>query len=357
MTERSEGTGDAVERGEGTGDAVERGEGTGDAVERGRARGDAPVLALDLGGTQLKAGVMAADGSLIHTERRPTRAERGPDAVIDTLLTCASDLAERYRPAAAGIVVPGIVDEPSGVAVCAVNLGWRRIPVRQWLAEELGVPVAFGHDVRAGALAEARLGAGRGCDSFLFVPVGTGIAAAVMHNGQALAGAHGAAGELGHLVVRPDGEPCPCGSRGCLETLASASAIARRYRHATGEDGVSAKDVHERAQAGDAAAAEIWCDAVDALADGLTAGITLYDPQAVVVGGGLARAGKPYFDALKAAIAKRLTFQSGPRIVPASLGHQAGCLGAALLAQDLQRAAGATSAGQPPRRRAARRAG
>ncbi|MEU9045955.1 MULTISPECIES: ROK family protein [unclassified Kitasatospora] len=298
------------------------------------------VIALDVGGTQIKAGVVAEDGSLVHSERWFTRADRGPDAVLDTVLTCAADLAGRYAPRAAGIAVPGIVDEASGTSVFAANLGWRRVPVRDWLAEALGLPVAFGHDVRAGGLAEARLGAGRGCRSFLFVPVGTGIASAIVLDGKALTGSHGYAGELGHLTVRPAGEPCPCGSRGCLETVASASAIARRYRDVTGAadvgaKAVSAKDVRERAASGDVVAAEVWREAIDALADGLSAAITLLDPERIVIGGGLAGAGAAYFDPLRAALAERLSFQKAPRIVPAELGHQAGCLGAALLAQDL----------------------
>ncbi|MFD7908884.1 ROK family protein [Kitasatospora sp. NPDC059722] len=293
------------------------------------------VIALDVGGTQIKAGAMADDGTLVHTERRPTLAERGPDAVVDTVLGFAADLARTFTPSAVGIAVPGIVDETTGTAVFAGNLGWQHVPVRSWLTEELGLPVAFGHDVRAGGLAEARLGAGRGCRSFLFVPVGTGVAAAVMLDGRALAGRHSGAGELGHLRVRPDGEPCPCGGRGCLETVASAAAIARRYGRATGETGLGAKEVQQRAADGDDVAAGIWQDAVEALADGLAAAVTLLDPERIVIGGGLAQAGASYFDPLRSALADRLTFQGMPRIVPARLGHQAGCLGAALLARDL----------------------
>ncbi|TQF01442.1 ROK family protein [Kitasatospora acidiphila] len=298
--------------------------------------GGVPVIALDVGGTQIKGGVLADDGTLVQSERRPTRAERGPDAVLDTVLAFAADLTERYRPAAAGIAVPGLVDEASGTSVFAANLGWRQVPVRDWLAEELDLPVAFGHDVRAGGLAEARLGAGRDCGSFLFVPVGTGIAAAIMVDGRALTGGHGLAGELGHLAVTPDGEPCPCGGRGCLETVASAAAIARRYARRTGTPAVSAKEVSRRAADGDTEAAAVWQEAVEALADGLSAAITLLDPERVVIGGGLALAGAPYFDALRAALAERLTFQASPPVVPAALGHQAGCLGAALLAQQLR---------------------
>ncbi|MFG2848688.1 ROK family protein [Kitasatospora sp. NPDC048296] len=293
------------------------------------------AIALDVGGTYIKGAAVAEDGSLRHTERWFTRAERGPEAVLETVLDCAAELAGRFRPAAAGVAVPGIVDEGAGTAVLAANLGWRDVPVRHWLSEHLGIPVAFGHDVRAGGIAEARAGAGRGSRTFLFVPVGTGIAAALMVDGRPLTGSHTRAGELGHLVVRPGGEPCACGGRGCVETFASAAAIARRYTAATGEPDLTAQQVAERATAGDRTAAAVWQEAVDALADGLASAVTLLDPERVVIGGGLARAGEPYFAPLREALAARLTFQAMPQLVPAELGHEAGCYGAGLLAQDL----------------------
>lgn len=308
--------------------------------EQTAASVDRSVIALDVGGTQIKGGVFTGNGTVQHSEQWLTRAERGPNAVIDTILRCADELAglatRSGRPAeAVGIVVPGIVDETAGIAVHSTNLAWHKVPMRHTLAKRLDLPVAFGHDVRAGGLAEARLGAGRGCHSFLFVPLGTGIAAAVMTDGQALPGAHGSAGELGHLVVRPGGDPCTCGSHGCLETLASASAIARRYTHATGEPHVTAQEVDRRAQAGDPEATRIWGEAIEALADGLATTVTLLDPERIILGGGLAKAGETLFAPLRTALTQRLTFQHAPQLLPAELGHQAGCLGSALLAQDL----------------------
>ncbi|WP_084715094.1 ROK family protein [Streptacidiphilus rugosus] len=290
---------------------------------------------------------MAADGSVLHTAAAETGAERGPDAVVENILTLAGTLAARHRPVAAGIAVPGVVDETTGVCVFAAHLGWRDVPVQRWLEEELGLPVALGHDVRAGGLAEARLGAGRGCRSFLYVPVGTGIAAAILLDGRTLRGGHGGAGELGHLVVRPGGDACRCGNRGCLETVASASAIARRYREAAG-DAVTADQVALLAREGDPVAAGIWREAVDALADGLAAGATLLDPRRIVLGGELARTGPALFDPLRAALAQRLTFQTVPEVTAAALGRRAGSLGAGLLALDLRQA---RRAPRSPRRR------
>ncbi|TYC68216.1 ROK family protein [Streptomyces sp. CB01881] len=297
------------------------------------------VIALDVGGTHIK-GAVVQDGRLVDSAQWHTRAGRDPDAVIETVLGCADELVTRALrhgggPAAAGVVVPGLVDEEAGTAVLAANLGWRDTPVRRWLAEHLDLPVAFGHDVRAGGIAESRLGAGRDCRNFAFVPVGTGIAAALVIDGRPFPGDHGFAGEFGHLVVRPGGDRCACGNRGCLETVASAAAVARRYAGASGETGVSAKDVLRRAQEGDGPAVQVRDEAVDALADGLAALTVLLDFERIVIGGGLAEAGEPFLNPLRTAVAERLTFRAAPRLVAAELGHRAGSLGAALLAQDL----------------------
>ncbi|MFJ7245035.1 ROK family protein [Kitasatospora sp. NPDC098652] len=314
------------------------------------------VIALDIGGTEIKGAVVAEDGTVLRSERRSTRPARGGGAVLDTVLGCAAELAELARragapPRAVGVVAPGLVDETAGTVVKAVNLDWHDLPIRDRVAEHLGLPVAFGHDVRAGGLAEARLGAGRGSDSFVFVPVGTGIAAAVVTGGRPQSGARGIAGELGHLVVRPGGERCACGGRGCLETVASASAISRRHARLTGAPDLGAEDVHRRATAGEPVAAQVWAEAVAALADGLAATTALLDPERIVIGGGLARAGAALLTPLGTALAERLAFRTPPRLVAAEHGRSAGCLGAALLARDLlarELSAGDLPAGDVP---------
>ncbi|MGX1312877.1 glucokinase [Streptomyces calvus] len=300
------------------------------------------VIALDVGGTGMKAALVGADGELLHRARRATGRERGPDAVVADILDFARDLRahgiDRYgEPAsAAGVAVPGIVDEADGVAVYAANLGWRDVPLRALLAERLGgIPVALGHDVRAGGLAEGRIGAGRGADRFLFVPLGTGIAGAIGIDGRVEAGAHGFAGEIGHIVVRPGGAPCPCGQRGCLERFASAAAVSEAWAAACGDPGADAADCAKAVASGDARAIEVWQEAVDALADGLVTALTLLDPRTLIIGGGLAEAGETLFTPLREAVRRRVTFQKLPSLVPAALGDTAGCLGAGLLAWDL----------------------
>jgi glucokinase len=300
------------------------------------------VIALDVGGTGMKAALVGADGALLYEARRPTGRERGPDAVVETILSFAADLrdhgAEHFGEGAlaAGVAIPGIVDAENGIAVYAANLGWDNVPMRGLLAERLGgVPVALGHDVRTGGLAEGRLGAGKGADRFLFIPLGTGIAGAIGINGAIEAGAHGYAGEIGHVVVRPDGPQCGCGQRGCMETIASAAAVTRAWAAASGDPTADAADCAKAVESGDPAAVRVWRDAVDGLAAGLVTALTLLDPRTLIIGGGLAEAGETLFGPLRAAVEERVTFQKLPTIVPAALGDTAGCLGAGLLAWDL----------------------
>ncbi|MEV8065522.1 ROK family protein [Streptomyces sp. NPDC085995] len=300
------------------------------------------VIALDVGGTGMKAALIAADGTLLHQARRATGRENGPDAVVENILGFTAELralgAERFGEpaAAAGVAVPGIVDEERGVAAYAANLGWRDVPLRALLAERLGgIPVALGHDVRTGGLAEGRIGAGKGADRFFFVPLGTGIAGAIGIDGRVEAGAHGFAGEIGHIVVRPGGTPCPCGQRGCLERFASASAVSQAWAEACGDPQADAADCAKAVESGDARARAVWQEAVDALADGLVTALTLLDPRTLIIGGGLAEAGETLFAPLREAVRRRVTFQKLPAVVPAALGDTAGCLGAGLLAWDL----------------------
>lgn len=297
------------------------------------------VAALDVGGTAMKGAAVGPDGTARWPLRRPTPADQGPEAVVEAVgatLELLLDAARRrgLQVAAAGVAVPGIVDDDRGVAVFSANLGWRDLPLRSLLAARTGLPVGLGHDVRAGALAEAALGAARGVRDVLFVAVGAGVAGAALVDGRLLV-AGGFAGELGHLRVDPAGEPCGCGGRGCVETVASAAAIARRYAARTGRPVAGAAAVAARVREGDPDAVAVWEEAVGALAEGLAAAVTLLAPRLVVVGGGLAGAGELLLRPLAELLRLRLSPRSAimPRLVGAALGDQAGCLGAALLAR------------------------
>jgi glucokinase len=304
------------------------------------------VVALDVGGTVIKGALVAADGSFLRSRRWPTGREAGPEAVVERILGAAAELVETARaeldgyPRAAGVAVPGAVDEERGTAAYSANIGWRDLPLRSLLADRLQLPTALAHDVRAASLGEGAFGAARGLADYLFVGIGTGIGGGIVAGGQALRGAHGLAAEIGHVLVQPEGPLCGCGARGCLETLASASAIARRYQARTGAAEATAEDVAGLVAAGDPAAGEVWETAVHALAVALAQCVTLLDPAAVVVGGGLSASGEMLLSPLRAALASRLSFQAMPEIRRGQLGDGAGCAGAALLAWARSTAAG-----------------
>jgi glucokinase len=301
-------------------------------------RGTDCVIALDVGGTNMKAALVDQRYEVLTAQRLPTGRQDGSDAVVAKIVSCVlSQRAEAQRRGlsvhAAGVVVPGVVDDERGVAVFSANLGWRDLALRDRIAGALGVPVAFGHDVRAGGLAEGRLGAARGSRDYVFLALGTGIAAAVVLDGRPYS-AHGYAGEIGHMVVDRDGPPCGCGARGCLEAIASAAAVAARFEARTGKR-AEALDVCAQVVAGDPDARAVWDEATRALADGLSAYVNLLAPELVVVGGGLAAAGDVLFGPLEREIDRRLTFQRRPKVVHAQLGDEAAALGAALLAWEL----------------------
>ena len=312
----------------------------------------AHVLALDVGGTGIKAGLVAADGTLSRRRRRATETDRGPQAVIETILSFAEELARDFAAegvpvSAAGVALPGIIDEAAGRGVFSATIGWRDVPFRDLLEARLGLPVAIGHDVRAGGVAEARVGAGRGSDRFVFLPLGTSIGGAVMIGGRADLGPHGMGGEFGHIVVRPGGESCGCGLSGCLAQYSSAGAVARRYREASGAAAIAGgEDVARLLATGDPVAARVWEEAIDCLSDALLTTAALLDPDRVVVGGGLAECGDALMAPLRKSLEGKATYHSLPDLVTAELGDLAGCLGAGLLGWDRAVAAGG-AAGEP----------
>jgi glucokinase len=226
-----------------------------------------------------------------------------------------------------------VIDEANGIAKYSANLGFRDVPLREIFTQALGIPVAVGHDVRAGGLAEAKLGAGAGRQQVLFMPIGTGIAAAHVVNGVVVRGAHGAAGEIGHIIVRPDGPQCGCGLKGCLEIVASAASVQRRYTELSGKEKTAAQVAGSLKK--DKFAAQVWDETVAALSDGLLTGQALYDAELVIIGGGLAESGETLLGPLRDALGKKATFHRVPEMVKAKLGDEAGCLGAALMALEL----------------------
>ncbi|MGF6835481.1 glucokinase [Paenarthrobacter sp. TE4293] len=300
---------------------------------------ESPVLSFDVGGTDIKAGLVDARGAVLGMRRVPTPLDsvRPGEAVLDRVAELAAELATEFpgSPArAAGIIVPGIVDSAAGIGVYSANLGWRDFPFTAEAEKRLGIPVAFDHDVRSAAAVEHSFGGSKEFNDVVVMVVGTGIAAAVFSGGKAVT-AGGFAGELGHAQVPdPDAGPGATGAT-ILEAVGSAGAIAKRYYRASGNRVNGARGVLLRAGEGDEVAARIWADAVDALAFTICQCVNIIGTEAVVIGGGLAEAGDELLEPLRAKVDQILDFQRRPRLIRAELGQDAGLLGAALNARAL----------------------
>jgi len=287
------------------------------------------VVAVDVGGTAIKAARVSPDGRTLATLDRPTPVRDGAEAVVAALRAVVRELAGP-GVAALGVVVPGVVDVAAGVARYAANLGWQDVPLAELLGADVAAPVAVEHDVRAAGLAERTFGLARDVADSLVVVIGTGIASVVVTGGAPVRGVRDLAGEIGHVPVHPDGEVCACGQRGCAETYASAAAIARRYAGRVGRPATAAEIVALCAD--DPDAAEVWTDATEALGLALASATMLLDPALVVLSGGLAAAGEALRDPVREALASRLAWRAAPPVEVSRLAGRAGQYGAALLA-------------------------
>ncbi len=290
------------------------------------------AVAIDVGGTTIKGELVDRAGRVLATARRPTPGSDGALVAIGELGDELLGQAGTRGVAGVGVVVPGLVDPRAGVATYSANIGWRDLQLTEPLAARWRTSVRLGHDVAAAAAAETRHGAGRGESHVAFVVIGTGIAAAVVSGGRLVSGPRGEIAELGHVPVRT-APRCACGGDGCLEAVASASAIAERYSELSGETTHGAADVVARLHS-DPVAREVWQDAIEALADGIAVLSLLASPEVVVVGGGLAVAGPDLIDPLGHAVKQRTRVVAPARVAAAQLGDRGGVVGAALLAFD-----------------------
>jgi glucokinase len=290
------------------------------------------ALAVDVGGTTIKAELVDRAGTVVASEQRPTpQGASARDAVAEVghhLIAQRSDAVV----VGAGVVVPGLVDRAAGIGTYSINLGWRDLELVRSLGAEWQLPVRIANDVASGGVAEHRLGAGVGTEDLVFVPIGTGIAASIVSGGRLVTGHRGETAEIGHLALQT-GIHCVCGRDGCLETVASASAIARRYTELSGNPVAGARDVAARLDT-DADARQVWQDAVEALAEALGIVSLLVSPALVVIGGGLSRAGDRLLDPLRAALRHRTPVVHPADATTSTLGDRGGVIGAALLARD-----------------------
>ena len=312
------------------------------------------VAAVDLGGTKIRSVVVDERGRIRSTDNRPTEADLGQDAVTDRIVESvrAAVSGAGIDPDALvgiGVAAPGPVDFERGILLTAPNLpGWDSVPLASVLAGHFGRPAYLENDANAAAIGEHRFGAGRGVEQMIYLTISTGIGAGLILDSRLYRGVDGTAGELGHVTVDPSGPLDDCGLHGCLEIMASGTAIARLAQEAVeagrsptlasaAERGeLTAREVHEAVMAGDNTAREILGQATHALALGLASFINIFNPQLFVVGGGAARIWEDYVEPAFAE-ARRLAFArpaATARLLPAALGADSGALGMAALALD-----------------------
>ena len=300
---------------------------------------------IDVGGTSVKCGLFHTDGTLVENWEIPTRTENnGQNILPDVAETINAKLAEKNIDKAdvegVGLGIPGPINS-RGEAACAVNLSWGFTPVAQILGDLTGLKAQAGNDANVAALGEAWKGAAAGAQNIIMITLGTGVGGGIIINGKILAGSHGAGGEIGHaLVVRGEEEKCNCGNHGCLEQYASATGIVRvagRVLAASEDDStlrelqnITAKDVLDAFKAGDAVAVRIMEYVGDLLGGAIAGFTTVVDPEAIVIGGGVSKAGQPLIDCIEKYY-QRYAFSSCKEtpIVLATLGNDAGIYGAA----------------------------
>lgn len=289
-----------------------------------------PVIAIDVGGTFLK-GAIVESTSITTSERWTTEREGGSFHAVERIVSFAQHLMKSNpRAKALGIVVPGLVDELNGVAVYSENIGWRDIHFRQLLQDATGLPIGFGHDVRAGGLAEKLYGSGVDVQNVLFMPIGTGISGAIFIDGRLVEDSF--AGELGHIEVGT-GEKCLCGGENCLETVATGASIVRRYERLSGVRVAGSEEVLELARTGNRVALKIWDDALEGLAKVITIYISVLAPELIILGGGVSKSGEELLRPLREKISKVSLWQQKPKLVTSYFGDNSAVVGAAILAQ------------------------
>jgi glucokinase len=321
-----------------------------EAFARSHGGDPGPVLALDIGGTKLAVAVVTADGTAHGLVVEPTRREDGWRVVTRRLFEmgrCAVERAGVGEIRAVGIACGGPLDARSGLLECPLHLpGWTRVPIGALAADAFGVPSALQNDATAGAIAEYRFGAGRGTTTMLYLTVSTGVGGGAIVDGSLHRGAAGNGGEFGHVTVHRGGRLCACGRRGCVEAYASGTAIAERAREALAGGASStlaalpaltAADVSAAAAAGDRIAHAVWAETVDLLGAAVTDLVNVFEPDLVVLGGGVVNSGAMLIDSVREVVAREAM---GPaacavRVVPAALGDLVCVLGAGAIAHDL----------------------
>jgi len=309
-----------------------------------------PVVAVDLGGSKIAVAIVSGDYRVLAREKHPTLAEEGVDSVINRIISSVRRIVTSGNLALAqlygiSLAAAGVIDSQRGIVTLSPNLpGWRDIPLGSIIEERLGIKTRLLNDANAAALGEHHLGAGRGVDNFIYLTIGTGIGGAIIIDGKLYTGACGSAGEIGHMTIEVNGPRCDCGNVGCLEALASGRAIAREAKKRLSSGGrsslteavagkiedITAKEIAAAAQQGDVLANDVIKHAATYLGVGMVNLVNIFNPEVIIVGGGVASMGDLLLGPVRQVVRERVfPVSAAVRIVTAELGNDAGLLGAA----------------------------
>ena len=316
---------------------------------------ESPVLAVDLGGTKIITAIISDQGQIMAREYCLTLAEEGPQPVINRILSAIDHLLSGKSMAPSqldsiSLAAAGAIDFDQGLVTSSPNLpGWHNIPLRDTVKEKYGVNTFLINDASAAALGEHQFGAGKGVNNLVLLTVGTGIGGGIIINGELYLGACGSAGEIGHMTIDVNGPRCSCGNIGCLETLTSGTAVAREAirRISQGErsslteivsgkiEDITSEMVEDAAAGGDSLASEVILQAATYLGVGMVNLVNIFNPEMIIVGGGMAKMGDRLLNPARQVVMDRVfpLLAQAVCIVPAQLGEDAGVLGAAVFAR------------------------
>jgi len=305
------------------------------------------VIGVDLGGTNVRSALVTPAGAILDRRKEPTRASDGWERVVSQLIGQIQVQRERAAGeglsiAAVGVGAPGVILADRGTVVKSPNFpDWNNLPLKKLLEDALSIPVVIENDANAAALGEQWLGAGRDVASMILLTLGTGVGGGIILDRRIWHGADGMAGEIGHMTLVPDGRPCSCGNRGCLEMYASSRGILRSYEEESSSAGLpraarplTSEAVYEAARSGDPVALRVMKSMGRMLGIGLANLINIFNPERIVIGGGVKDAWPLFIDSAREEILRRAFEAPAKRsgIVPSLLGDDAGVTGAAAVA-------------------------
>ena len=309
-------------------------------------------VGIDVGGTGIKIGVVDGAGKVLEHGETPTLVNRPYQEIIRDMGTCMLDVLQKSGVSkdeveAIGVGIPGIADNQTGVVIFCTNMAWRNVPLREELRKYLDKPIYIDNDATVAGLAESVCGVSMGSSSSVFMTLGTGVGGGIVLGGRPWSGFHGIGSEIGHIPMDIGGEPCSCGNDGCVERYCSATAVIRMGRQAASQhpeslistlcggdmEKITAKTVFDAAKEGDDVAMKVFYRYVDYMCKAIDMIIAFLDPEVIVLGGGVSKAGDFLLGAIRERVPRYLLYKTMPyaRVEIASLGADAGMIGAAML--------------------------